>query len=113
MFKSYLKTTLRNIKRQKGYSIINLSGLAVGLACTIIILLWVRYEYSWDKAKRGAKKFYIYRSDNDQYVPEKCGRVIADKLGVKEMIIPGGGHLNIETGYDKFLKLFEDIKGEL
>jgi putative ABC transport system permease protein len=49
MFWNYLKITWRNIKRYKGYSSINIIGLAVGLACCILILLWVQDELSYDR----------------------------------------------------------------
>jgi putative ABC transport system permease protein len=49
MFFNYLKVTWRNIKRYKGYSFINITGLAVGLACCILILLWVQDELSYDR----------------------------------------------------------------
>src|SRR5215831_5793144 len=42
MYKSYFKSGWRNIMRNKGYSFINLSGLAIGLAAAMLILLWVR-----------------------------------------------------------------------
>jgi putative ABC transport system permease protein len=46
---NYLKIALRKIKRQKGFSFINIAGLAVGLASCIMILLWVRDEMSYDR----------------------------------------------------------------
>ncbi len=49
MFKSYLSVTLRNIRRQRGYSLINIAGLAVGMACCMLILLWVQDELSFDR----------------------------------------------------------------
>jgi len=48
MFKNYVKITLRNIAKYKGYSFINIAGLAIGMACTIFILLWVQDELSYD-----------------------------------------------------------------
>ena len=48
MFFSYLKTAIRNLKKYKAYSFINIFGLAVGIACCILILLWVRDELSFD-----------------------------------------------------------------
>ena len=48
MFKNYLKVALRNILQHKGYSLINIVGLAVGIACCILILLWVQDELSFD-----------------------------------------------------------------
>ena len=49
MLRSYLKTALRQIFRQRGYSIINILGLSVGMACFILISLWVRDELSFDR----------------------------------------------------------------
>jgi len=48
LLRNYFKVTLRKIRRQKGYTLINVSGLAVGLACCAIMLLWVRNEKSFD-----------------------------------------------------------------
>ena len=49
MFRNYLKIALRNLWRHKGYSFINIAGLAVGMACTLFILLWVQDELSFDR----------------------------------------------------------------
>jgi putative ABC transport system permease protein len=48
MFGNYLKISMRNLTRQKGYSFINITGLAIGIACAIFILLWVQNELSYD-----------------------------------------------------------------
>ena len=48
MLKNYLKVVLRNIKRHPGYSFINITGLAIGMACCILIMLWVQDELSYD-----------------------------------------------------------------
>ena len=75
MFKNYLKIALRNIRRHKGYSIINIAGLSVGLTCCILILLYVKYEFSYDRYHENAKNIYrivmkfpgiVYRG-NDMY----------------------------------------------
>src|SRR6185312_4434136 len=49
MIRNYLVTALRNIARHKLYSFINIAGLAVGLACVIFVLLFIRDELSYDK----------------------------------------------------------------
>jgi putative ABC transport system permease protein len=49
MLKTYLKIAFRNLNRQKSYSFINITGLAIGMACTIFILLWVQDEQSYDR----------------------------------------------------------------
>ena len=54
----YLKIAIRNILRHKVYSFINIVGLAVGMACTILILLWVQYELSFDLYHEKADRIY-------------------------------------------------------
>jgi len=63
MFRNYLKTALRNIKRHKGYSLINIVGLAVGMACCILILLWVQDELSFDRFHENADGIYRVLQD--------------------------------------------------
>ena len=41
MFRNYIKIALRNIRRQKGYSFINIAGLAIGMASCLLIAIWV------------------------------------------------------------------------
>jgi putative ABC transport system permease protein len=58
MFKNYLKVAFRNIRRHKGYSFINIAGLAIGMACCILILLWVQDELSYDRFHENADDIY-------------------------------------------------------
>ena len=58
MIKNYLKIALRNIKRQKGYSFINITGLAVGIACCLFITLWVLDELSFDRFHEDVDDIY-------------------------------------------------------
>jgi predicted permease len=58
MIRNYLKVALRNISRHKGYSFINITGLAVGMACCILILLWVQDELSFDRFHENAGDIY-------------------------------------------------------
>ena len=58
MLKNYIKTALRNIERHRGYSFINIMGLAIGMACCILILLWVQDEFSFDKFHENYKDLY-------------------------------------------------------
>jgi putative ABC transport system permease protein len=50
MFKNYLKTTWRNLKSNKAFTILNVAGLAVGIACSAIIFLWVEYQVTYNKS---------------------------------------------------------------
>ena len=63
MLKNYLKIVLRNIKRHKGYSFINIAGLAIGMACTVLILLWVRDELSYDRFHENGDNIYRVVAD--------------------------------------------------
>jgi ABC-type antimicrobial peptide transport system permease subunit len=58
MFKNYLKIAFRNILRHKGYSFINISGMALGLSCCILIMLWVVDELSFDRFHTNIKNLY-------------------------------------------------------
>jgi putative ABC transport system permease protein len=58
MLKNYLKIAFRNILRHKAYSIINISGLAIGMASSILILLWVQNELSYDRFHKNADLIY-------------------------------------------------------
>ncbi len=62
MFGSYLRVTMRNILRHKGFSIINMLGLALGMTACILIALWVQDEMGYDREYPNAKNIYrIYR----------------------------------------------------
>jgi len=70
MFENYLKITLRNMKRYKGYSFLNLAGLAVGIACAVFILLWVKDELSYDRFHEKADRIYrVVSSTSDDGSP--------------------------------------------
>jgi putative ABC transport system permease protein len=58
MFKNYLKIAWRNIRRHKGYSFINITGLAIGIASSILIYLFVAFELSYDKFHERAGDIY-------------------------------------------------------
>ncbi len=58
MFRNYLKITFRNLFNQKGYSVINILGLATGMACTILILLWVQDELNHDRFHKNINNIY-------------------------------------------------------
>ena len=63
MIKNYLKIAWRNLVRNKTFSIINLAGLAIGLACFLLIALYVLDELSYDKFNLNADRVYRVNSD--------------------------------------------------
>jgi len=56
---NYFKIALREIRRQKGYSFINIAGLAVGMTCVVLLLLWIQDELSFDKFHKKIDDIYI------------------------------------------------------
>ncbi len=58
MFKNYLKVTLRNILKHHLYSLINISGLAIGITCAILIMLYVDHETGYNKFHENADNLY-------------------------------------------------------
>ncbi|HXB28283.1 MAG TPA: ABC transporter permease [Puia sp.] len=59
MFKSYFKTAIRNLLHSKVYSFINITGLSIGLACAMLIILYVKDEVSYDRFHKNAKQIYL------------------------------------------------------
>lgn len=62
MIKNYFKIAFRNLLRNKGFSVINILGLAIGMASAVLILLWIRNEISYDDFH--VKKDRIYEAWN-------------------------------------------------
>ena len=58
MIRNYLKIAIRNLKRRKAYALINIGGLAAGLACCMVILLYVSHESSYDQYHRDSDRLY-------------------------------------------------------
>jgi ABC-type antimicrobial peptide transport system permease subunit len=58
MFRNYLKTALRNMQRNRLFTGLNIFGLATGLACSILIFLWVKDELSYDRFNPGAERIF-------------------------------------------------------
>jgi len=62
MFKNYFKIAWRTIQRHKGYSFINLVGLALGMACCIFILLWIQDEIKYNTFHEKIDNLYMVRA---------------------------------------------------
>lgn len=58
MLKNYLIITVRNLKKHRIHSLVNLSGMTIGLACTIMILLWVQDELRYDRFHARANRIF-------------------------------------------------------
>lgn len=55
---SYVRIALRKIRRQKGYSAVNIAGLAVGLACCLLITLWISAELDYDRFHQNGERLF-------------------------------------------------------
>ena len=75
MLRNYLKTALRNLWIDKGFSAINILGLTIGMASSLLILLWVRNELSYDRFHAHADRIY---------------RITVDASGFKAAVNPAG-----------------------
>jgi len=58
MLKNYLKIALRNLRKHKAYSFINIAGLAIGISCCALIMLYVQDELSFDRFHKNADRIY-------------------------------------------------------
>src|SRR6185503_12599835 len=58
MLNNYIKVAIRNLLRQKGFSFINIFGLALGISCTALIGMWVNDELSYDRFHHNYDRIY-------------------------------------------------------
>ncbi|MCF8304248.1 MAG: ABC transporter permease [Bacteroidales bacterium] len=64
MIRNYLKIAFRNIRKQKAYALINILGLAVGLASFILIMLWVKDELSYESLYKDADRIFLLHTQH-------------------------------------------------
>jgi hypothetical protein len=65
MIRNFFRIAVRNISKSKGFTFINVAGMAIGLAASLLILLWVQDELSYEKFNKYAEN--IYRVEEDQF----------------------------------------------
>ena len=66
MIANYLRLAFRNIFKRKGYSILNIAGLTIGMSCCLLIFHYVSYEKSYDKFEPDSKQIVRVRLDSYQ-----------------------------------------------
>ena len=84
MLKNYLKITLRHLQRQKVYSLINIAGLSVGMACFILILLFINYEFSYEEHHTNADR--IYKIYIEHHLPTGVNRIRSSPVPLAEIL---------------------------
>lgn len=136
MLRHYVKIALRSLLKKQAYTLLNIGGLAVGLASAILIFVWVADEYAYDKFHTNYDRIYqLYQSSEwnmghigtGQSMPYPLKEVLPDKASQIEyisMVNWGEGNLlqvgekkMTEMGYsvsEDFLKMFSFtlIKGD-
>ena len=80
MLKNYLKIALRSIQRHKGFSFINLTGLAVGLAAFILIAIYVQYELSFDRYHENSNRIYRVIRPGRAVTPPPLGPTLMEEF---------------------------------
>ncbi|HWC55093.1 MAG TPA: ABC transporter permease, partial [Chitinophagaceae bacterium] len=128
MIKTYFKTALRNLRRNKGFAIINIAGLAVGMAAAMLILLWAQNELSTDRFYKNENRIYLlYNRDKDgvgnKWAWPNTPKILATTLkndyaevedvvrynNVTFLLTQGEKHLNIQGAFADtgFLNVFD------
>src|SRR5437879_387693 len=84
MFSNDLKIAVRNLNRHKGYSLLNIFGLAIGVATCLMITLWAEDELSYDRFHEKAARIYRTvwegRVGNNEWTIPVCPVPLADAL---------------------------------
>jgi putative ABC transport system permease protein len=62
MLRNYLKTALRVFQRDRAFALLNVAGLALGMACFALLMMWVREEAGWDRFHEHAQRLYRVQS---------------------------------------------------
>lgn len=128
MLKNFFLISIRNLKKNGLYSVINISGLSIGIVCSVLILLWVADEVSYDKFLPKYKNLYqVYissefddRVNNWRSVPLPTYEALkTEDSNIKNTVVAGWGNPRLLTagdiriikdGYyvsEEFLEMFE------
>jgi putative ABC transport system permease protein len=115
MLRNYLKIAIRNLTKNSVYSFINISGLSIGIASSVLILLWVADEYSYDTFHKNYNSIYkLYQSQEWQQgigtgvaMPYPLKEVIKNRTSaIKHVVMTNWGEGNmLEVGENRLNKL--------
>ena len=88
MIRNYLKIAFRNLKKDKQFTFLNVVGLSAGIACTLLIYLWVNDELSYDNFFANNSRIYQVmehrKSSGSQGLTDESSGLVADVLKVQE-----------------------------
>jgi putative ABC transport system permease protein len=80
MVKNYLLVTVRNLRKNSSYSLLNIIGLAVGMAAFILIIMYVQLELSYDKYHEKADRIYRVIREGRSFTPAALGPELKEKI---------------------------------
>jgi putative ABC transport system permease protein len=109
MIKNYFKTAWKNLTRNKIYSIINIAGLSIGLACAMLIILYVKDEVSFDRFHKNVNNIYriVSKSTYEGQTHEDSNtgflqgpRFTQNVPGIQSFVRISGGSVDIKKGTD-------------
>jgi putative ABC transport system permease protein len=80
MFKNYIKIAIANLTKNKAYSIISISSLTIGLAVSILLLLYVSHELSFDRYHEKADHIYRLCQEDHPFQAPATAKLLADNL---------------------------------
>ena len=111
MFKNYFKTAWRSLLKNKFYTAINISGLAVGLATGIMLLLWVQNEKSYDKFNKDYQNIYRLSTHFNSNGEKQTWTGVPGPLAVFARTMPDVASIvRIEKQFDQVLANKERTK---
>ena len=80
MLKNYILITVRNLKKYKIYSFINILGLTIGMTCAILISLLIQFELSYDRYHEKADRIVRLVTPEHGYTPAPMGPAMVENL---------------------------------
>lgn len=109
MFKNYIKIAWRNLVKNTGYSIINIGGLAIGMACFLLIALFIRNELSYDTYHEKADNIYrVVHHGSEDNIEDRwiwgnapVGPALKKDFSEVEEIVQFSGRTNILLDYNE------------
>lgn len=108
MLKNYFKISLRNLKRHKSYSIINIAGLAVGMAAFLLISFYVLNELSYDRFHKDADNIYLVLSGEGDLFMAPTSKLLAPVLKTELPEVINATCFSRVPGTEKLMVRYQD-----
>lgn len=97
-------------EKKKVKALVSVSGFSKDYGAELNSYFLRKREIDFKAVSELIGRVFVVYGDDDPYVPQKILKDLADKLGVKPVIVKKGGHLNMTSGYQKFPLLLELVE---